>query len=49
MSFTFTTQRSGPNADILTGRKQFERIKPYYKQKQERKNVQGNKRTKMES
>jgi hypothetical protein len=30
------------------GRKQFERIEPYYKQKQERKNVQENKRTKIE-
>ena len=30
------------------GIKQFERIKPYCKQKQERKNVQGNKMTKME-
>jgi hypothetical protein len=30
------------------GRKQFERIEPYYKQKQKRKKVQGNKRTKME-
>jgi hypothetical protein len=37
ISFTSTTQRSGPNANILTGRKQFERIEPYYKQKQERK------------
>jgi hypothetical protein len=46
--FTSTTQRSGPNANILTGRKQFKRIELYYKQKYERKNVQGNKRTKME-
>jgi hypothetical protein len=30
------------------GKKQFERIKPYYKQKQERKSVQENKRIKME-
>ena len=29
------------------GIKQFERIEPYYKEKQERKNVQENKRTKM--
>jgi hypothetical protein len=35
--FTFTIQRSEPNADILIGKKQLERIKPYYKQKQERK------------
>jgi hypothetical protein len=26
ISFTSTTQRSGPNADILAGIKQFERI-----------------------
>jgi hypothetical protein len=48
MVFTSTIQRSKPNADILVGRKQFKRIEPYYKQKQERKNVQGNKQTKME-
>jgi hypothetical protein len=30
--FTSTTQRFGPNAEILMDRK---RIKPYYKQKQE--------------
>jgi hypothetical protein len=37
ISFTSTIQRSGPNAYILMGRKQFKRIEPYYKQKQERK------------
>ena len=29
-------------------RKQFHRVEPYFKQKQERKNAYGNKRTKME-
>jgi hypothetical protein len=41
ISFTFITQRSGPNIDILTNKKQFERIKPYYKQKEEEKKCTG--------
>jgi hypothetical protein len=48
ISFTSTTQSSRPNVDILTSRKQFKKIEPYYKQKHKRKNVQGNKRKKME-
>jgi hypothetical protein len=33
--FTSTAQRFGPNVDMLTSKKQFERIEFYYKQKQE--------------